>query len=202
MADPRALTAVRCGRLVDVVAGEVLSDRVVFIRGERVESVVPDDGTLPEGPTVLDLRDHTVTPGLIDCHAHLVGEIDSGHSYAIPTTREGGIWAPGGGVVHDGRLYYAVGNGESTSGFDGSDTVIALDPDLRRTDFFAPSTWAEDNEQDLEDLNEEVRSKLDVHPVDTLGEALAVTLRDTAFEGGRLLFATNGSERAEGQIPH
>jgi ATP-dependent Lon protease len=59
-----------------------------------------------------------------------------------------------------------------------------------------------DNEQDLEDLNEEVRAKLDVHPVDTLGEALAVTLRDTAFEGGRLLFATNGAEEAEGQIPH
>jgi len=59
-----------------------------------------------------------------------------------------------------------------------------------------------DNEQDLEDLNEEVRAKLDVHTVDTLGEALAVTLRDTAFEGGRLLFGTTGPEEAEGQIPH
>src|SRR6266704_5860299 len=59
-----------------------------------------------------------------------------------------------------------------------------------------------DNEPDLEDLNEEVRAKLDVHTVDTLGEALAVTLRDTAFEGGRLLFATNGSGETEGQIPH
>src|SRR5206468_5621842 len=59
-----------------------------------------------------------------------------------------------------------------------------------------------DNEQDLEDLNGEVRSKLDVHPVETLGEALAVTLRDTAFEGGRLLFGTTGPEEAEGQIPH
>jgi ATP-dependent Lon protease len=59
-----------------------------------------------------------------------------------------------------------------------------------------------DNEPDLEDLNEEVRAKLDVHPVETLGEALAVTLRDTAFEGGRLMFATNGAEEAEGQIPH
>src|SRR5438309_1968269 len=59
-----------------------------------------------------------------------------------------------------------------------------------------------DNEQDLEDLNEEVRAKLDVHTVDTLGEALAVTLRDTAFEGGRLLFATTSPEEAEGQIPH
>lgn len=71
-------------------------------------------------------------------------------SYAIPTPREGGIWAPGGGVVRDGTLYYAVGNGASTSGFDGSDTVIALDSALHRTDFFAPATWAQDNEQDLD----------------------------------------------------
>src|SRR5689334_22730917 len=39
-------------------------------------------------------------------------------SYAVPTTREAGIWAPGGGVVHNGRLYYAVGNGESTGDYD------------------------------------------------------------------------------------
>jgi polyvinyl alcohol dehydrogenase (cytochrome) len=71
-------------------------------------------------------------------------------SYAVPTSREAGIWAPGGGVVLGDRLYYAVGNGESTSGFDGSDSVIALDPALRRTDYFAPSTWADDNERDLD----------------------------------------------------
>jgi polyvinyl alcohol dehydrogenase (cytochrome) len=71
-------------------------------------------------------------------------------SYAIPTSREGGIWAPGGGVVVGSHLYYAVGNGESTSGFDGSDTVIALDAGLHRTDFFAPATWPEDNENDLD----------------------------------------------------
>ena len=33
-------------------------------------------------------------------------------SYAVPTPREGGIWAPGGGIVHNGRLMYPVGNGE------------------------------------------------------------------------------------------
>ena len=59
-----------------------------------------------------------------------------------------------------------------------------------------------DNEADLEDLNEEVREKLDVHPVETLGEALAVTLRDTAFEDGRLMFAAASAEAAEGQFPH
>ncbi|HTY42488.1 MAG TPA: endopeptidase La [Thermoanaerobaculia bacterium] len=46
-----------------------------------------------------------------------------------------------------------------------------------------------DNEADLEDLPEEVRSSIEVDPVTTLAEALAVTLRNTALENGRLLFA-------------
>jgi ATP-dependent Lon protease len=59
-----------------------------------------------------------------------------------------------------------------------------------------------DNEADLEDLNEEVRAQLDVHPVETLGEALAVTLRDTALEDGRLMFASSGTDETEGQFSH
>jgi len=59
-----------------------------------------------------------------------------------------------------------------------------------------------ENEPDLEDLTEEVRATLDVHPVESLGEALAVTLRDTAFEEGRLLFGTTGKAEAGDQIPH
>jgi polyvinyl alcohol dehydrogenase (cytochrome) len=68
----------------------------------------------------------------------------------VPTPREGGIWSPAGGAVIGQKLYYAVGNGESTTGFDGSDTVIALDHDLQRTDYFAPDTWADDNARDLD----------------------------------------------------
>jgi len=71
-------------------------------------------------------------------------------SYAIPTPREGGIWAPGGGVVAGERIYYAVGNGESTSKYDGSDSVIALTADLKLADRFAPRTWADDNAKDLD----------------------------------------------------
>jgi outer membrane protein assembly factor BamB len=71
-------------------------------------------------------------------------------SYAIPTTREAGIWAPGGAVVSGGNLLYSDGNGESTNGYDGSDSVIALSPTLNRVDLFAPDTWPQDNASDLD----------------------------------------------------
>lgn len=72
-------------------------------------------------------------------------------TFAVPTPREGGIWAPGGAAVHDGKLLYAVGNGESTSDYDQSDSVLALTPELRLADSFSPAEWAEDNagDQDL-----------------------------------------------------
>jgi ATP-dependent Lon protease len=45
-----------------------------------------------------------------------------------------------------------------------------------------------ENEADLEDLPEEVRGRIEVSPVEDLAEALAVTLRDTTLQEGRLLF--------------
>ncbi|MER5641012.1 PQQ-binding-like beta-propeller repeat protein [Kitasatospora sp. NPDC002227] len=73
--------------------------------------------------------------------------------YTVPTSREGGIWAPGGPVVDGDRLLVAVGNGASTDGpanYDGSDSVLALSGDLHRADFFAPADWADDNANDLD----------------------------------------------------
>jgi outer membrane protein assembly factor BamB len=71
--------------------------------------------------------------------------------YTVPTTNEAGIWTPGGATVQDGRLLYAVGNGESTSGkYDGSDSILALTPQLTLADRFAPTTWADDNAHDLD----------------------------------------------------
>ncbi|MFD9124406.1 PQQ-binding-like beta-propeller repeat protein [Kitasatospora sp. NPDC059571] len=72
-------------------------------------------------------------------------------SYAVPTGREGGIWASAGPVVDGDRVLVSVGNGESVSGsYDGSDSVLALSPELQRVDWFAPATWADDNAQDLD----------------------------------------------------
>jgi ATP-dependent Lon protease len=46
-----------------------------------------------------------------------------------------------------------------------------------------------DNEPDLDDLPREVRDKLEVSAVDTLAEALAVTLQGTSLRDGRLEFS-------------
>src|SRR5919106_5063458 len=71
---------VLAGRLLDPVAGEVLTDRAVVIRDDRVEAVIPA-AQAPSGERLVDLSDGTVLPGLIDCHAHLIGELDRGHGY-------------------------------------------------------------------------------------------------------------------------
>jgi imidazolonepropionase-like amidohydrolase len=81
-----ALLVLRAGRLVDVEAGQVLRDRRVLVRGETIVAIEPDRGDAPAGARVLDLRDATVLPGLIDCHTHLVDELQSA-SAAAPLER-------------------------------------------------------------------------------------------------------------------
>jgi outer membrane protein assembly factor BamB len=71
-------------------------------------------------------------------------------TYAVPTSREAGMWAPGGASATADKLYYSVGNGESTRGYDDSDSVLAFTPDLKRVDLFAPGNWADDNAKDLD----------------------------------------------------
>jgi ATP-dependent Lon protease len=46
----------------------------------------------------------------------------------------------------------------------------------------------EENLNDLDDLPQEVRDRITVHPVRELGEVLALTLRGASFKGGKLLF--------------
>jgi ATP-dependent Lon protease len=57
-----------------------------------------------------------------------------------------------------------------------------------------------DNDADLADLPKEVRDAITVHPVDDLGEALAVTLRGAALRGGHLLLRGDGSTPQVGLV--
>jgi polyvinyl alcohol dehydrogenase (cytochrome) len=75
-------------------------------------------------------------------------------SYVVPTSREAGIWAPGGPVLApDKSLYLSTGNGAADSSgaaYDRSDSVTQLAASLRFIGFFAPTTWADDNASDLD----------------------------------------------------
>lgn len=61
---------VRAGRLVDVLAGRVLTNQLIRIDGDRIASVEPWRGAPTDGP-VIDWSSYTVLPGFIDTHTHL-----------------------------------------------------------------------------------------------------------------------------------
>jgi outer membrane protein assembly factor BamB len=73
-------------------------------------------------------------------------------SYAVPTAREAGMWAPPGPVRGpNGHVYVASGNGAELHGrWDGSDSVTELTSSMRRLSVFAPATWRSDNIGDLD----------------------------------------------------
>jgi YVTN family beta-propeller protein len=71
--------------------------------------------------------------------------------YAVPTSREAGMWSPAGPVTGtNGNIYVASGNGAEEQGkWDKSDSVTELRPSsMHRVAAFAPSVWKVDNEDD------------------------------------------------------
>jgi imidazolonepropionase-like amidohydrolase len=62
------------GRLIDGLTGQVRSGVSIIIDGDRVREV-RDGKAAVEGAEMIDLADHTVMPGLIDCHTHMTSEL-------------------------------------------------------------------------------------------------------------------------------
>jgi imidazolonepropionase-like amidohydrolase len=62
--------AVRAGRLIDVRTGKVSTNAYILVAKDRILRIAD---AAPAGVRVVDLSKYTVVPGLIDSHAHVLG---------------------------------------------------------------------------------------------------------------------------------
>ncbi|HKA25697.1 MAG TPA: amidohydrolase family protein, partial [Candidatus Eisenbacteria bacterium] len=69
-------TLVRIGTLIDGRGGQPARDVTIRVKDGRIAEVTSGHGAT--GPDVVDLGAYTVTPGFIDCHAHLTLIVDKG----------------------------------------------------------------------------------------------------------------------------
>jgi imidazolonepropionase-like amidohydrolase len=66
-------TYLHCGRLIDGVSASAQTEMTIVVEGNKITDIRKGYQTAT-GVTVIDLKNKTVMPGLIDCHVHLSGE--------------------------------------------------------------------------------------------------------------------------------
>jgi imidazolonepropionase-like amidohydrolase len=67
---PAATSAIRTGRLIDVKTGKVTTNAYILLVKDRILRITD---SAPAGLPTVDLSKYTVVPGLIDSHAHVLG---------------------------------------------------------------------------------------------------------------------------------
>src|ERR1700722_17512198 len=66
----QTVKALRFGKLVDG-AGKVVTNAVVVVKGNRIDSIGNAESQIPPGAQVIDLSEYTGMPGIMDVHTHL-----------------------------------------------------------------------------------------------------------------------------------
>jgi imidazolonepropionase-like amidohydrolase len=64
--------AIRCGRLLEVRTGTMLTNRIVRFENGKITRI--EEAPPRVDASVIDLSDETCLPGLIDAHTHLIGD--------------------------------------------------------------------------------------------------------------------------------
>jgi len=86
-----ARLALKAGRLLDVRTGQFQSGVIIVVEGERIASV---GSAAPAGVPLFDLSSFTVLPGLVDCHAHILGnpKDESPTASLRMSSAQGALW--------------------------------------------------------------------------------------------------------------
>ncbi|MEK6152119.1 amidohydrolase family protein [Flavobacteriaceae bacterium 3-367] len=67
-------TYLHCGNVLDVASGKMMSEKTIVVSGNRIKSIENGYTTGSETDKVIDLKNRTVLPGLIDLHVHIESE--------------------------------------------------------------------------------------------------------------------------------
>jgi imidazolonepropionase-like amidohydrolase len=66
-------TYLHCGRILPM-KGDAMLNATIVVEGNKIARIEPGFAQAPVGAEVIDLKNKTVLPGLIDCHVHLEWE--------------------------------------------------------------------------------------------------------------------------------
>jgi imidazolonepropionase-like amidohydrolase len=73
-------TILHCGKLIDVVNSKVLTNYSIIITGNKISGVQEGFAAGTPKDNIIDLKNNTVMPGLIDMHVHMETETKKGNT--------------------------------------------------------------------------------------------------------------------------
>jgi imidazolonepropionase-like amidohydrolase len=106
---PPKIIVVKAARMLDVRREQTLTNPVIVVEGDRIRAIGSAEGpsvAVPADARVIDLGDVLLLPGLIDCHAHILGnQKDLSSTAPLRTSSaQGALWG-----YHNLQIWMAHG---------------------------------------------------------------------------------------------
>ena len=145
---------------LDLYTGDILLDEVIDPPGSQPAAQLQRASlAIDRGNVIIGLGGNSGDCG--QYHGLVISAPEDGSppsTYVVanfPGDKQGAVWMGGAAPAIDaqGNIWVSTGNSaffSSTDHYDGSDGVLKLSPSLKLLDYFAPSTWYNDNANDFD----------------------------------------------------